>query len=50
MSSRVLGEVLSAGLRLIADTPQHAMAGCPALTAVLQLASSPPLAAAGALR
>jgi hypothetical protein len=48
--ARVLGEVLGAGLRLIADTPQQAMAGCPALTAVLQLAGGPPLAAAGALR
>jgi hypothetical protein len=46
----VLGEVLSAGLRLITDTPQHAMAGCPALTAVLQRTGGPPLAAAGALR
>ena len=48
--AHVLGEVLSAGLRLIADTPQHAMAGCPALTAVLQLTGGPPLAVAGALR
>ena len=46
--ARVLGEVLSAGLRLIADTPQHALAGCPALTTVLELAGGPPLA--GALR
>ena len=35
-----LGEALSAGLRLIADTPRHAMAGCPALTAVLRLTGS----------
>jgi hypothetical protein len=46
----VLGEVLGAGLRLIADTPQQAMAGCPALAAVSQLAGGSPLAAAGALR
>jgi len=31
------GEALGAGLRLLADTPRHAMAGCPALTAVLRL-------------
>jgi len=31
------GEALGAGLRLLADTPRHAMAGCPALTAVLCL-------------
>jgi hypothetical protein len=48
--AHVLGEVLSAGLRLIADTPQQAMAGCPALAAVSQLAGGSPLAAAGALR
>ena len=35
-----LGEALSAGLRLLADTPRHAMAGCPALTAVLRLTGS----------
>jgi hypothetical protein len=48
--ARVLGEVLGAGLRLIADTPQQAMAGCPALAAVVQLAGSSPPATAGALR
>ena len=36
-----LGEALSAGLRLIADTPHRAMAGCPALAAVLRLACEP---------
>lgn len=46
--ARVLGEVLDAGLRLVADTPQHAMAGCPALAAVLRLVNAPP--AAGVLR
>ena len=35
-----LGEALGAGLRLLADTPRHAMAGCPALTAVLRLTGS----------
>jgi hypothetical protein len=35
-----LGEALSAGVRLLADTPRHAMAGCPALTAVLRLTGS----------
>jgi hypothetical protein len=48
--ARVLGEVLGAGLRLITDTPQHAMAGCPALAAVLRLTGGPRLAAAGAFR
>jgi hypothetical protein len=46
-----LGEALSAGLRLLADTPRHAMAGCPALTAVLRLTGSGPVASvAGAER
>ena len=46
-----LGEALSAGLRLLADTPRHAMAGCPALTAVLRLTGSGPVARpAGASR
>lgn len=36
-----LGEALSAGLRLIADTPHRAMAGCPALVAVLRLTREP---------
>jgi hypothetical protein len=35
-----LGEALGAGLRLLADTPRHALAGCPALTAVLRLTGS----------
>jgi len=38
-----LGEALGAGLRLLADTPRHAMAGCPALTAVLRLTGNGPL-------
>jgi hypothetical protein len=42
--AHVLGAALSAGLRLLADTPQLALAGCPALTAVL--AGGPPLAGA----
>ena len=48
-----LGEALGAGLRLLADTPRHAMAGCPALTAVLRLTGSGELrspVAAGAPR
>jgi hypothetical protein len=43
-----LGEALRACLRLIADTPLDAMAGCPALTAVLRLTREP--VATGALR
>ena len=34
------GEALGAGLRLLAGTPRHAMAGCPALNAVLRLTGS----------
>ena len=49
-AARVLGDVLGAGLRLIADTPQHALADCPALAAVLRLAGGPPVTAAGAFR
>jgi hypothetical protein len=49
--AHAVGEALSAGLRLLADTPRHAMAGCPALTAVLRLTGSGPVASvAGAER
>jgi hypothetical protein len=39
--ARGLGEALSAGLRMIADTPHDAMAGCPALATVLRLTRAP---------
>jgi hypothetical protein len=44
--ARGLGEALDAGLRLIADTPHRALAGCPALAAVLRLTREPVTAGA----